>query len=59
MPQPGEFTCAFCGQGTDDDPQYVHLNLVWAYDQARQHLGAHTACLRDALPSGFPLAVSI
>jgi len=53
----GEYTCAFCGQETTDDPRYVRLDMSWAHSEAFQSFGAHHACLVAALPPGFPPAV--
>jgi hypothetical protein len=52
-----QFICGFCGQVTTDDPRYVRIDLSWAHCEATQSLGAHHACLFDALRPGFPLAV--
>lgn len=49
------YACAFCGQPTDEDPQYVHISVDWAYSGESQALGAHGACLRAALPPSTPL----
>jgi hypothetical protein len=56
----GEFVryiCAFCNQGTDDDPRYAHLTVDWPYSGESQALGAHAACLRAAVDQSIPLAV--
>lgn len=55
----GEFVryvCAFCGQPTADDPQYVHMSLDWPHSGESQGLGAHAACLRAAVHKSIPLA---
>lgn len=52
-----EWTCAFCGDSTVDDPRWVQMRLTWAHTDAGQILGAHHACLVAALEPGFPMAV--
>ena len=59
-PMVGEFVryvCAFCGQDTADDSQYVHLTVDWPHSGESQWLGAHAACLRSAIHETIDLAV--
>lgn len=51
------YICAFCAQPTDDDPRYAHLSVDWPHSGESQGLGAHGACLRDAIHRSIPLAV--
>lgn len=60
VPKVGEFVryvCAFCSEGTDDDPQYAHLTLDWPYSGESQALGVHAVCLRAAVHESIPLVV--
>lgn len=52
-----QYSCAFCGGATTDDPRYVRIELSWIHRPGNQVIGAHHACLVAALPPGFPLAV--
>lgn len=55
----GEFVryvCAFCNKPTDDDPRYAHIAVDWPHSDESQFLGAHTACLREAVDRSIPLA---
>lgn len=49
------YQCAFCGEGTSDDPRWVRMSLEWDHSAAWQQIGAHFACLQAALQPGFPL----
>lgn len=50
-----EYACAFCSEGTADDPRWIRIDLRWDHSEASQQLGAHFACLQAALRPGFPL----
>ncbi len=52
-----QFICAFCNANTDEDPNYVRLDLSWRFSEARQSLGAYNACLRAAVLASIPLAI--
>ena len=49
------FVCAFCDQPTNEDPQYVHITVDWAYTGESQTMGAHGACLRAGVSPSTPL----
>lgn len=51
------YVCAFCAKPTDDEPRYALLTVQWAFSNATQGLGAHTACLRAAVDASVPLAI--
>lgn len=50
------YICALCNRPTDDDRLYVLVALTWPYTGESQSLGAHTACLRQAVHASIPLA---
>ena len=49
------FVCAFCGEATDGAHDYVRMDLSWPASPDSQSLGAHGACLRDAIQPDIPL----
>jgi hypothetical protein len=41
--------CAFCGEGTRDDPRYLVVRVQQFSSKAVQGLGSHFECLKEKL----------
>jgi hypothetical protein len=49
--------CCFCGQSTDDAPDYLQMELGTDLDEEVQFLGAHSSCLDPLLAGDFRIEI--